>query len=257
MRRPLLRLVAAHATRSLGARTAGLRGLAGVLALPLPASASTILVTDEFVIRADGLINWGVLGPPEITEVPSPFNLAVPGVPGLTMRVSEAAGFFQRRDQAPPFDGVWFGNFGPGEKLLWTFLGNGPMTFQFSSPIGGFGSQIQQDQAGAFIATISAFDASGVLLGSFVEPGNSYRSNGDDTAIFLGILSTNTDISRIVMDVGTHDFAINGPRIQTAVPEPATFALIAGGLLGLAAGRRGSRERAARGGIRSVRPKPV
>lgn len=196
------------------------------------AEASVMLITNEGGIDADGLIDWGVLGP-DFTEIAQPFNLPVPGIPGLNVTVSQDGNSnFERRDQGTG----WAGNFAPGEELLWTNGFNGPMSLDFDSPIQGFGSQIQRNQFGAFTANISAFNGM-TLLGSFDLNGVS-TSAGDDSAIFLGILSDSGDITRIVLDISsTDDFAINGPRIQRA-PEPASLGLFGLGVLCLGIARR-------------------
>ena len=138
----------------------------------------------------------------------------------------------ERRDQG----NGWEGNFGPGESLLWTRNHDtGVLTLDFSSPIMGFGSQFQRDSYVSFVAGIRAYDAGLNLLGSFTVTGNSTDA-GDDSAIFIGVLSGLDDISRIQLDAdsATHDFAINGPRIQM-IPEPATIWLLLGGGLVLVA----------------------
>jgi len=76
--------------------------------------------------------------------------------------------------QSPPgcaYDG-WFGNFAPGDNLLWTATplgaGAGPITLGFSSAVSGAGLQVQTDIYMAFTATIDAYDGA-TLLGSFTE----------------------------------------------------------------------------------------
>jgi len=201
------------------------------------AHASVILVTTESGITNDGLLDWGALGG-NGAVVSNPFTTPVTGVAGLTITGSQDAGVdFNRMDQ----NVSWSGNFAPGEELLWTTAAaGGPMDFVFNNPITGFGAQIQADFFGAFTASISAFDASNTLLGTFSVNGNS-TSSSDDSAIFIGILSTGQDISRIRLSVPTatanpEDFAINAPRIQatSTAPEPVTLLLFGLGLAGAA-----------------------
>lgn len=216
------------------------------LVIASPAKAAVFLITAESGIAPDGLIDWGVLGG-SFTAVPQPFTTAVPGIPGLSVDVSQTGSAnFERRDQG----NGWAGNFGAGEELLWTQGTNGPMTFDFSNSIQGFGAQIQADFFGPFTAEISAYDALNNLLGTFQVLGNS-TSAGDDSAIFIGVLSSSADIARIVLGVpianfGPQDFAINGPRVQadgiTAIPEPGTMMLLGSGIAAVVArARRKSR----------------
>jgi hypothetical protein len=215
-------------------------GLAGT-----GAHAATSLVTSPSGIRADGKIDWGDKGP-EFTTVSNHFTIAVHGVSGLEVTVSQVSGSFTRLDQSSP--GSWPGNFTPGDKLLstkTTVSATGPVSLVFNSPVQGVGAQIQAFSTGAFTASIEAFNSSNASLGSFTLAGDS-NAKADNSAIFIGILSNAVDISKVVFGVpvataNAQDFLINGPRIQVApVPEPKTYTmLMAGlGLLGLIARRR-------------------
>ncbi|MEO8622320.1 MAG: PEP-CTERM sorting domain-containing protein [bacterium] len=175
----------------------------------------------------DGFIQWGGLGPSS-TAVSNPFTINTT-ITGLTATASQASNPFERRDQ-----GIgWAGNFANGANLLWAGGTNGPMSFLFNNQISAFGTQIQNDYFGAFIASISAYDASNNLLGSYTVNGFS-NSNADDSAVFIGISST-VGISRIDLGMtsGVQDFAINDVRLDnvvTATPEPASLLLLASGL---------------------------
>ena len=207
------------------------------------AQASTVLVTNEAAIVNDGLVNWGSLGPDG--TITNPFTIPVPGVGGLQMTTSQLQNSFERRNQG----NGWGGNFGEGERVLYSDGSNAPMTFEFTDGIAGFGAQIQANWWGDFTAVISAYDASDVLLGTYSRLGVS-TGNGDDSAIFIGILSSSADIRKIVLSVPVatgdiQDFALNSPSIQLARsstrgianPEPASMILLGTGVAGLIARR--------------------
>ena len=140
-------------------------------------------------------------------------------------------GSMERLDQG----NGWNGNFVPGDALLWN-QGNYQqtgidMSFSFATPISGFGEFIQADYFGGFTGTISAYDSSDNLLGTFSEAGNS-TSAGDGSAIFLGISSDSANISSVDFNVvdqfGGDSLALGNVG---RVPDAASTS----GLLGLAA----------------------
>ena len=84
------------------------------------------------------------------------------------------------------------------------------------------------DEAGAFTATLCAFDSSGTQLGC-----TSISGNGTDTpAHFIGVYDDTQEISKVTMDAGgalyPHDFAVgdalvvNGEKQLAAVPASVT-----------------------------------
>ena len=197
------------------------------------AAAGTMGITTEAGLKNVGQLDWGVLGT-SFASVSNAFTTPVPGIGGLNLTGSQAGGDFARIDQGA---GDWNGNFGAGESLLWSFFG-GPMTFTFNNAITGFGAQIDADDFGAFTAKIEAFDAANALLGVFTENGLA-TANGDDSAIFLGILSDTANIHSIKLSLTSSgggagdvtDFAINGPIVQDIpVPEPTSMVLLGSGI---------------------------
>jgi hypothetical protein len=204
--------------------------------------AGFALVTSSAALSPNDNINWAVLGP-NFSAVPNPFAINSTG--GVATNVSQVAFPFQRRDQG----GGWAGNFGNGEALLWTGgTGNGPITIDFAntSTVTGAGAQIQSDFFGPFTAVVEALDASGTVLATFNLSGNS-TANGDDSAIFIGILATGGDSFDkfrigVPNTLGPQDFAIGQLELKVGadinpIPAPPAGILFAIGAVGLAGGR--------------------
>lgn len=215
--------------------------LAGALLLATSAAqAQVTFVATRVALGAGGSTDWAALGS-AFTTVGNPFTAATT-VPGLNVTVGMPSSNFERRDQGTG----WSGNFAPGDALLWTRGAAGPISLSFSSLIAGAGANIQADSYGAFTGSISAYDASNALLGSFTLPGNS-TANGDGSAIFLGIQSAQQNIARVDFDlVRQGDLAINDVSIAaatTTTPEPGTYLLLTTGLaaIGVVARKRRTR----------------
>ena len=204
------------------------------------ASAQYSLLTSRAQVGGTGFINWADLGATQ-TTVSNPVNINVTNS-GLTATVSQAVqSGFTRVNQGSG----WSGNFASGETLLWTSANNGPMTIMFSSNISSAGANFQTDFFGSFVGRISALDFTGNVLAFFNFEGNS-TSDGDGSAVFAGITSTNGDIRGVRIEGVSasnqpNDFSINNVSVNgatTTVPEPGTYALMASGLVALAVVRR-------------------
>jgi hypothetical protein len=202
-------------------------------AAAIPASASTLTYTNSPAgIGTAFTIDWGVLGP-DLTPVGSPFTTG-------PVTVSGASAF-------SVFSGATYNaDFLPTDMVLSLFdldtfspVG-GMFRIDFAAPVNAVGARVQANSFGAFAGTISAYDASHVLLGSFVVNGVN-GGNGDGSAVFAGVLSDAFNISRIEFAGFGAGAAIGELRAGTAaaeVPEPATMTLLLGGGAILAARRR-------------------
>jgi hypothetical protein len=217
--------------------------LAAVAALTFSAPALAVsAVNSPGALGATDFIDWAQLGAQGIVRVTP---VAVSSNGGGSATVTSAGGIVSRIDQGSG----WFGNFTNGDVLIWTG-GVGPdLTISFASPVAGAGAQWQANFFGAFGANLKAYDSADNLLGTVTRDGNS-NSAGDGSAIFLGVLSSEVNISKIVLTLdyawfAPQDFAINrllltGTPGGGVIPEPGTWAmLIAGfGMVGFVARRR-------------------
>jgi hypothetical protein len=199
---------------------------------------SFTLVTSRTALAGTDFVDWGVLGPPN-TTVANPFTVKSAG--GVSVGVSAPLKIsnYQTMEEAPVSDGataILQENFAAGDHLVWLGTAkqlqlkrSNPMTLDFGAmTVQGGGAQIASAVYGNFVAKLEAFNASGVSLASFTEAGNAQNTNGDNSAIFIGIRSDTANISKITVSIvsapldTTAQFVINRFDFKTAGVASAT-----------------------------------
>jgi uncharacterized protein (TIGR03437 family) len=183
------------------------------------ASAGIDVVLSPSALKSNGTVDWSALGP-AMTWLRPPQTVAVTGISGLsiTATMPEAYGEFVRMDPG----NKWNNYFPAGSKMLWNGAGStdvaSPMDLILSRPVYGIGMYIGNNWGGTFTATIAAYDANDVLLGTWSTGGTVSPSV---TPPFLGVLSTDLNITRVRLSTSAsssnsdsgNDFAIAGPVI--------------------------------------------
>jgi hypothetical protein len=121
-------------------------------------------------------------------------------------------------------------------------LGPGLITIAFAAPITTFAIGAESTLQGAFTETMTAYDPSGVLLGSVSHH-----------VIDEGVAGTWTPMTLSFSDIGVVEIGVSNDSLgfaiagvgAGAVPEPATWAMMLAGFAGLGAvGYRAGRSRA-------------
>ena len=144
---------------------------AALLATPAArAEAGTFAFSTQGSIADAAHVDWATYAA-DFSTVTNGTVRALPGLPSINLTIAEQTGFDFLRVTQGAF-ASWKGNFADGDPVLYTANG-GPVDFIFSSPIAGFGDQIQSAAFGAFTARIEAFNAANVSLGAFTLNGNS------------------------------------------------------------------------------------
>ena len=182
--------------------------------LPSTVAFSTTFVATPAEFNATDTLTWGQVGASG-ASVSNPFIATTTG--GQSITISQATGHGYASSAGAGYGPMY----APGERLYFTDDGfgfnGGPLTFVFAKDVNGFGVVCDPDYyVSGFAGTISAYDASDVLLGSFpfsVSAAAQYKQ------VFAGISNTVANIHRVVID-GTfaealpEDFAVGTALIS-------------------------------------------
>ncbi|MDX1963661.1 MAG: hypothetical protein SFX18_10940 [Pirellulales bacterium] len=207
-----------------------------VESLTSQALAQPQLITSREALGASDTIDWGQLGP-QSTNFPNP--VMVMSIGGVEATVSQLSGTGTRIDQNTITGFV--GNFTLNDRLYYT--GNvygaqnlGPISVIFDFPVYGVGTQIvpnyRTPSSGNFVASITAYNTAGQILGTFTEDGE-YNGAQDGSAIFIGISNSEANIARIEFGLteaplSIGDFTINQISFATTpIPEPSCLMAVA------------------------------
>jgi hypothetical protein len=226
-----------------------------VMAFSLVAGASFATfhpVTTKAALGANDFIDWGQFGA-EFTAVPSPSHGFTNGGIGFTVTSDDDfgnndSGGLERRDE----DSGWAGEFQPGDKLLWhqaSFINDGGalhsvLKIVFDSEVTGVGTQAQSNAGGDFTVNAGYWDPFSTYNNGFSvnsgtnnlggHSGDAYTGGWDDAH------TMNTFFVVAFMSDGSDNFgfAVGQVDVRTAVPEPATMAVLGLGALALIRRRR-------------------
>jgi hypothetical protein len=154
----------------------------------LAAADDIVQVNSQAALDPTDSVDWGVLGaegsypsdPFSVTSIPDGISIT-----GSTV-ASLGQSFFRFDQTSNPGPDGWYGDFNPGDHLLYT--SGTSITLQFTTPVSGVGAEIQSNIIGSFTGTLvaTAYSPAGGSLGSYDVSGiSSYGPFG--TAPFLGI----------------------------------------------------------------------
>jgi hypothetical protein len=163
---------------------------------------------------------------------------------GIAFVISGGYGHLTVFDQG----GLWTGAFTPGAALLCNCAGPGAITIDFAAPVTDLSLGAQTNDNGAYVATLTAYDAGHAVLRSLSV--NGVSANAPGTVPILALSQSGTWSVTISSTNDGDGFALGGvPGAGgPAVPEPSAWAmmLLGFGLAGASLRRRTRFSRSAR-----------
>jgi hypothetical protein len=214
------------------------RSVCAAVGITLAASAATAAsVTTRAGLGGNDHIDWAQIG----VSTPLGNSASVESFLGLAAAVS-TPGTLRRADQTG-CGGTYPANFAPCDATIFgndLFARPNAVTVSFDSPVAGGGSQFASTvYVGPITAQLKAFDSAGVLLESYTLEGIT-TSAADNSALFLGIVRAQADITRLEFSVLPYQVgslgvfeavAINRVELLTSpIPEPSAALLLIFGL---------------------------
>ncbi len=186
-------------------------------------------VTDRAEIVEASTVDWAQLGE-DFTLVPTPFNFSTD--------LGEATGTHAGFASVFTVGVTWMGGFTPGETVLFDDVGM--LTFSFASNIAAFATQAWFS-VGSGDVRIEAFrGASSIGFFEVFTLGGIAENNGQASVVGISDLGGFDQVRlSAASPFGINQLTLGELASATVVPEPASLALLATGLAGMAAlGRR-------------------
>jgi hypothetical protein len=199
-----------------------------LVAVSSRAYAGSIQITSSAGLSAsDTTLNFSGT---QSTELGTPVAF---GAGGNTLTFSNTGGFEVVQAGTSYFDTA----FATGTTILYGdgyFGSGGPLTIDFSSPVGQVGLNVEEFADGPYTITFSAYDGS-TLLGTFTSSGSDPDGGFASTLSFEGVQATDgSEITSLVLsDSDGDDLGLGPISYAAATPEPGTFGLLLTGLAGL------------------------
>lgn len=193
--------------------------MSAVLVTAVAPSYGAILLTNNPAdIGANGVIDWTDIGPSRTLILDPAFTIDIKGTPFIATVSEPPVGSdgFELRNQRPPLEGGWSGDFAPGEPVLFNRTDNhGNLGFNFSSPIKAIGFQMEPNLFASSPGFIEMFDKEDQSLGILNFNVDGPQGLANDTATFIGVVSDDQNIAAVLINLNnTGSFVINSPIVN-------------------------------------------